>query len=165
VERRAVRKVDERDTRLGVASGAHPAPNSHRCILRRLAGEDAAHVESGVGHRRKVTRRPRHCPDARKGSGDAGPLLPTDLPVVRSPKFDFVINLRTARAPASPFFHAARACRRGDRIKRCLLHRMSLLVAQGSRNLAAQQGGTAAVRPIHSGKLPHGEGGGDTQPL
>ena len=51
---------------------------------------------------------------------------PSDLLVAQSTKFDFVINLRTARALGLTI--PPMLCRR-DRIKRCLLHRMSLLVA------------------------------------
>ena len=50
MERRAVRQVHERDAGLGVAPGAHPALDRDRRVLRRLAGQDRAHVELAVVH-------------------------------------------------------------------------------------------------------------------
>ena len=68
MERRAVRQVHERDARLGVAPGAHPALDRDRCVARRLAGQDCADVEIIAAHEAQSRAGERPCPaaDARR---------------------------------------------------------------------------------------------------
>ncbi len=51
MKRRSVGDVHERDARLRVAPGAHPAPGRDRRVLRRLAGQDFAPAELSLVHR------------------------------------------------------------------------------------------------------------------
>ena len=50
MERRSVRQVHERNARLRVPPGAHPAFDRDRGVLRRLAGQDSAHVALVLVH-------------------------------------------------------------------------------------------------------------------
>ena len=82
MERRAVREVHERDAGLGVAPRAHPALDRDGRVLRRLAGQDRAHVELALVHAaREHTRVPgaaQHAaPKARGCAADPDRTLTT----------------------------------------------------------------------------------------
>src|SRR5262249_24424636 len=52
----------ERDARLRVPPGAHPAFDRDGQVLWRLAGQDPAHAELAVVHRSRVTEAEQPCP-------------------------------------------------------------------------------------------------------